>query len=69
MRQKLLSAALAAAFALTTFAHSSTADPSGSGDGGRTGGDWIINGTDLQGVESSETSSLTVGKIALPEPK
>ncbi len=69
MRQKLLSAALAAAFALTAFATSSIADPSGSGDGGRTGGDWIINGTDLQGIKSPATSSLTVSKITLSEAK
>ncbi len=71
MKYRSLLAALAAVCAVTVFAHNSSADPNRNGGdgGGRTGGDWIVNGPDLLGVERSGNSSLSIGEIVLPGAK
>lgn len=63
MRHQLLSAALTAAIALTAYAHTTTADPNRSGDGGHAGGDWIINGPSLTGSAVPGTTSLKVADV------
>ena len=63
MTTKLLSASLAAVFALTALSQTSMADPR------RGGGDWINNGTALTGLETSGASSLIVTEITLPDAK
>ncbi len=68
MKHKFPPLALAAAFALASMPQSSYADPrdgSCCGDGGRDGGDWIINGTALTGIDETGEASLKVEKVLL----